>query len=129
MSLAIENLAIAQDRDTLRYARIRSRAYRPQLRQFKVGNYVYLQCEAPTTLYVRVGRTILRVTTILPCGVLPLEGKDGEECKNNTKNCAPCHLPIKEIIYPKLAMVPPRYRCYVCGESKGAATMLLCDLC
>ena len=34
MPMALENLAIAQHRDTLRYARIRSGAYRPQLRRF-----------------------------------------------------------------------------------------------
>ncbi len=129
MPMAMENLAIAQHRDTLRYARIRSGAYKPQLRRFKVGDYVYLQREAPTTLDVRAGRTILRVKAILPSGVLLLEGKDGQECRDNTKNCAPCHLPIEGTIYPELAVVPAGYRCFMCGESKGAATMLLCDLC
>ena len=47
MPMALENLAIAQHRDTLCYARTRSGAYRPQLRRFKVGDYVYLQREAP----------------------------------------------------------------------------------
>ena len=126
--MALENLAIAQHRDTLRYARIRSRAYRPQLRRFRVGDYVYLQREAPTTLDVKAGRTILRVKDILPSGVLLLEGKDGQECRDNTKNCAPCHLPIEGTICPELAVVPAGYRCVVCGEKKGAATML-CDQC
>ena len=76
MPMALENLAIAQHRDTLRYARIRSGAYRPQLRRFKVGDYVYLQREAPTTLDVKAGRTILRVKDILPSGVLLLECRD-----------------------------------------------------
>ena len=60
MPMAMENLAIAQHRDTLRYARIRSGAYRPSLRRFSKGDYVYLQREAPTTLDVKAGRTILR---------------------------------------------------------------------
>ena len=80
MPMALENLAIAQHRDTLRYARIRSGAYRPQLRRFKVGDYVYLQREAPMTLDVKAGRIILRVKDILPSSVLLLEGKDGQEC-------------------------------------------------
>ena len=75
MPMALENLAIAQHRDTLRYARTRSGAYRPQLRRFKVGDYVYLQHEAPTTLDVKAGRTIFRVKDILPSGVPLLEGK------------------------------------------------------
>jgi hypothetical protein len=61
MPMAMENLSIAQHRDTSRYARIRSGAYRPQLRRFRQGDYVYLQCEAPTTLDVKAGRTILRM--------------------------------------------------------------------
>ena len=42
MPMALENLAIAQHRDTLRYARIRSGIYRPKFWRFKVGDYVYL---------------------------------------------------------------------------------------
>jgi hypothetical protein len=70
----------------------------------------------------------LRIKAILPSGVLFLEGKDGQECRDNTKSCAPCHLPIEGTIYPELAMVPLGYRYVVCRESKGAATMFLCDL-
>jgi hypothetical protein len=71
----------------------------------------------------------LKVKAILPSGVLLLEGKDEQEYRNNTKNCTPYLLPIQGAIYLELAMVPPGYRCFVCGESKGAATMLLYDLC
>ena len=39
--MAMENLSIAQRRDTLRYACIRSGSYRPQLRPFSKGDYVY----------------------------------------------------------------------------------------
>ena len=102
MPMALESLAIAQHKDMLHYARIRSGAYRPQLRRFKVGNYVYLQREAPTTLDVKAGRTILRVKDILPSGVLLLEGKDGQECRDDTKNCM-WHLnatPSKEVKGP-----------------------------
>ena len=127
--MALENLAIAQHKDTLRYAHIRSGAYRPQLRRFKVGDYVYLQREAPTTLDVKVGRTILRVKEILPSVVLLLEGKDGQECRDHTKNYAPCHLPIEGIILPELVVVPAGYKCVVCREKKDATTMLLCDQC
>ena len=66
---------------------------------------------------------------LLPSGVLLLEGKDGQECRDNTKNCAPCHLPIEGTKHLEMAVVPPGYRCFVCGKSKGAATMLLCDQC
>ena len=71
--MVMENLSIAQHRDTLRYARIRSGAYRPQLQRFRQGDYVYLQCEAPTTLDVRAGRTILCVKEVLPSDLLLLD--------------------------------------------------------
>jgi len=116
--MAMENLSIAQHRDTLRYARIRSGAYRPQLRRFRQGDYVYLQREAPTTLDVKAGRTILRVKEVLPSGLLLLEGKDGRECREHSKNCAPCHLPIEGTVHPELAVVPDGLPCFVCGEKK-----------
>jgi len=61
MPVTFENLAIAQHRDTLRYAIIWGGGYRPLIRRFHVGDYVYLQQIAPTTLDVTAGRTILRV--------------------------------------------------------------------
>lgn len=128
MPMAMENLAITQHKDTLRFVCIRSEAYRPQLRQFKVGDYVYLQREAPTTLDVQAGQTILKANGILP-RVFVLHGKDGKECRGNTKDFAPRHLPIEGTVDPKLTVVPPRYECFVCGKSKGATTTLLCDLC
>jgi hypothetical protein len=124
--MAMENLSIAQHHDTLRYARIRSGAYQPQLRRFGQGDYVYLQREAPTTLDVRVGRTILRVKEVLSSGLLLLEGKDDSE---HSKNCAPCHLSIEGIVHPELAVVPEGLPCFVCGEKKRAVAMLLYDKC
>jgi hypothetical protein len=59
MPMALENLSIAQHRDTLRYATIRGGGYRPQVRRFQPGDYVYLQQTAPTTLDVTAGRIIL----------------------------------------------------------------------
>ena len=55
--MAMKNLSIAQHRDTLRYACIHSGAYRPRLQRFRQGDYIYLQCEASTTLDIRAGRT------------------------------------------------------------------------
>jgi hypothetical protein len=43
MSMALENLSIAQHRATLRYATVRGGGYRPQVRRFHPGDYVYLQ--------------------------------------------------------------------------------------
>jgi hypothetical protein len=40
--MAMENLSIAQDRDTLQYAYTRGGNYKPKMRQFDVGDFVYL---------------------------------------------------------------------------------------
>ncbi len=42
MPITFENLAIVQHMDTLRYAIIRGGGYRPLIRRFHVGDYVYL---------------------------------------------------------------------------------------
>jgi hypothetical protein len=42
MPMAMENLSIAQHQDTLRYAHTQSASYKPKVRQFDVGDFVYL---------------------------------------------------------------------------------------
>jgi len=41
MPMAMENLSIAQHRDTLRYAHTRNGSYKPKVREFDVGDFVY----------------------------------------------------------------------------------------
>ncbi len=43
MPMAMENLSIVQHQDTLRYAHIQGGSYKPKVRQFDVGDFVYLQ--------------------------------------------------------------------------------------
>jgi hypothetical protein len=130
MPAAFKNLAIAQHKDTLRYAIIRGGGYRPSIRRFHVGDYVYLQQTTPTTLDVTAGRTILRVREVLASGVLMLEGHDGVVWKDHVRNCAPCHLPnVDGTVDPSLAMVRAGLKCMLCGSKGGAAHMLVCDRC
>jgi hypothetical protein len=42
MLMAMENLSIAQHRDTLWYAHTQGGNYKPKVRQFDVGDFVYL---------------------------------------------------------------------------------------
>ena len=121
--MAMENLSIAQHRNTLRYAHIRSGAYRPQLRRFWQGVHIYFQCEAPTTLNVRTGRTILWVKEVLLSGLL-LENNDGKECREHSKNCAPYHLPIESTIHLELAIVLEDFH-ILCVERRNE--WLLCS--
>jgi hypothetical protein len=78
MFMALENLSIAQHRDTLRYATIQGGGYRPQVRHFLPCDYVYLQQTAPTTLNVTARRIILRVHEVLKSSMLIFEGRDGK---------------------------------------------------
>ena len=78
--------------------------------------YVYLQCKAPTTLDVRAGRIVLWVKELLPSGLLLLESKDGKECREHSKNFAPCHLSIEDTIHLELIVVLKGLPCFVCGK-------------
>jgi len=42
MPMSMENLSGAQHRDTLRYAHTRGSSYKLKVRQFDVGDFVYL---------------------------------------------------------------------------------------
>jgi len=90
--MAMENLSIAQHRDTLRYAHTRGGSYKPKVRQFDVGDFVYLQQQPNDTLDTSSDRTILRIKAIRLSSVLELQGTDGRTIRDHSKNCATCHL-------------------------------------
>ena len=46
MPMALENLSIAQHRDTLRYATIRGGGYRLQVRRFTLSDYIFAASSA-----------------------------------------------------------------------------------
>ncbi len=70
--MAIENLSIAQHRDTLRYAHTWGGSYKPKVRQFDVGDFVYFQRQPNDTLNISSGRTILKIKAIGPSRLLEL---------------------------------------------------------
>jgi hypothetical protein len=130
MSMAMGNLEIAQHRDTLRYAKTRSGTWKPQLVQYGVGDYVYLQREMLDTLDTRAGARILRVRSVADNGVLELEGADARTVRVHMERCAPCHrADIDGRVDPRAAVPPPDFACTVCRKASGAARILLCDGC
>jgi hypothetical protein len=72
MPMAMENLSIAQHRDTLRYAHTRGGSYKLKVRQVDVGDFVYLQRQPNDTLDTSFSCTVLRIKAIKPSGVLEL---------------------------------------------------------
>jgi len=105
--MAMENLSIAQHRNTLRYAHTRGGNYKPKVRQFDVGDFVYLQRQPNDTLDIFFGRTILRIKVIRPSGVLELQGANRRIIRDHSKNYAPCHLPNLDPTIITATWIPP----------------------
>jgi hypothetical protein len=130
MPMAMGNLEIAQHRDTLRYAKTRSGAWKPRPVPYTVGDYVYLRREMLDTLDTRAGASILRVRAGAENGVLELEGSDARTVRVHMERCAPCHRPdVDGRMDPRTAVPPPDSACTRCRKASGAARMLLCDSC
>jgi hypothetical protein len=91
--MAMENLSIAQHRDTLWYAHTQGGNYKPKVRQFDVGVFGYLQQQPNDILDISSSRTILKIKAVRASGVLELQGADGCTIWDHSKNCASCHLP------------------------------------
>ena len=125
------NLLIAQHRDKLRYATVRSGAYLPQLRRYEVGDYVYYKRGQPNnTLDMSAHSCILRVVGFTDDGNLILTGRDGHKMSANVLNCAPCHLPnIKDELVNTDERPSEWLACEVCRFPDGEETLLLCDVC
>jgi hypothetical protein len=128
MPMAMENLSIAQHQNTLWYAHTRGGSYKPKVKQFDVGDFVYLQWQPNDILDTSSGRTILRIKAIRPSGVLELQRTNRCTIRDHSKNCAPCHLPNLDPTIITLTWIPPRdYSCEVCQRRDDADHMLFCD--
>jgi len=118
MPMAMENLSIAQHRDTLRYAHTWSGSYKPKMRQFDVGDFVYFQRQLNDTLNISFGYIISRIKAIRLLGVLELQGTNERTIQDHSKNCAPCHLPNLDPTIITSTWIPPLdYPCQVCQRT------------
>ncbi|GAQ92570.1 hypothetical protein KFL_010570010, partial [Klebsormidium nitens] len=128
--MAMGNMQIAQHRDTLRYAKTRSGAWKPQILRYAVGDYVYLQREMLNTLDSRAGPRILRVKQVRAGGVLELEGADARTVRVHMELCAPCHrTDIDDRQDARLARPTVDFACTECRRADDEASMPLCDGC
>jgi hypothetical protein len=107
MPMAMENLSIAQHWDTLWYAHTGGGSYKPKVKQFDVGDFVYFQRQLNDTLDTSSSRTILMIKAIRLSGVLKLQGTDGCTIWDHSKNCAPCHLPNLDPTIITSTWIPP----------------------
>ncbi len=100
------------------------------MRQFDVGDFVYLQWQPNDTLNTSFGYTILRIKAIRPSGVLELQRADGRTIRDHSKNYAPRHLPnLDPTIITSIWIPPLDYPCHVCQRIDDADQMLLCNNC
>jgi hypothetical protein len=119
--MAMENLSITQHRSTLRYAHTRGGSYKPTVRQFDVGDFVYLQRQPNDTLDTSSSHTILRIQAIRSSSVLELQGADGPIIRDHSKNYAPCHLLNLDPTIIMSTWIPPLdYPCQVCQKTNDA---------
>lgn len=135
--MAGNNLAIAQERDTLCYAQVRDGQYLPRLRVFNTGDYVYLKPAARACEHMKgSGLTLdveprkLRVVSSRPDGSVELVGRDGRRMVVNASNLTLCHLPDMDgTIDLRLALVDDDLACESCRSPHHKADMLVCDNC
>jgi len=126
--MAMENLSIAYHQNTLRYAHTWSGSYKPKVRQFDVGDFVYFWQQPNDTLDTSSDRTILRIKAIRPSSVLELQGVDGCTNQDHSKNCVPCHLQNLDPTIIMSTWIPPLdYPCQVCQKTNDVDQTLLCD--
>jgi len=130
---ALHNLQIAQHRDELRYAHIRSGTYLPKRYQFEVGDFVYTnQPNVANALQPRARAAIYRIKEMRPSGVLILQGQCGTTTDRHVSQCAPCHMPgIDPTLDPSLADKPVEAYCDECSGlvSTRDNPIVLCDGC
>ncbi len=77
------------------------------MRQFDVGDFVYLQRQLNDILNNSSGCTILRIKAIRPYGVLELQGIHECTIRDHSKNYAPYHLPNLDPIIITSTWIPP----------------------
>ena len=122
------NLEVAQHRDSLRYARLRSGSYLPKILEFHVGDFVYLR-DLADPLHPTARPEILRIKDVRPSGVLVLEGQCGNTIARNGTHCAPCHLPIELPSVVDETRPAACAGCEKCHMSTDDNVMLTCDSC
>jgi hypothetical protein len=129
--IAGENLAIAQHRDTLRYARVRSGDYRPIEHKYHIGQYVFVKHKQVTALQPKARTGLYRIQDLKDNGVVILEGTDGATFKEHVEHLAPCHLPVQYIDAKTTDNTVPSedMPCEVCRQTGREAEMILCDGC
>ena len=128
------NMAIAQTRDQVRYAKVRSGAYHPSLRVFSVGDLVYARRPGGkgTTLDMEAEPEIFKVMAVSSLGVAKIVRPDGIVLAHNVTNLTPCHLPSVPFEWDFRRLRPredhPCHRCNF-AHTTTSNPIVMCDTC
>ena len=123
-----DNMLIAQHRDTLRYAEVRSGSYAPRLFNLLPGAFVYLRRKPHNTAQMEARPLIYRIVELRRNGVLLLDGRCSSTFTTHLINVAPCHLPdIDPAQDPRLARPHADTPCDVCKSPEKERAMMMCD--
>ena len=130
LPMAMRSLEVAQARDRLGYAYTRGGLYRPKPKQYRVGDFVYVNWRATDTLDCSASQVILQVIQIKPDYTLVLRGRDGRVMTDHARNTARCYLPdVSDEYGPAKVRWEADHRCEVCRRVDSPGTMLLYDGC
>lgn len=128
-----DNLRIAQQRDSLRYALKRGGEYAPMVRKFAEGDYVYVRAHKASrrNLDSHVHPVVRRVLRVGVAGTLKVQAPDGTVAIVHAENAAPCHLPQEpwQLNAGSMRQGHSTQACMGCNHTDMPDTMLLCDAC
>jgi hypothetical protein len=129
--MAMRNLRIAQQRDSMQYQRIRSGSHRPALAEFSPGDLVHVRrSNVINTLQSDARPGVYQVVEVRPSGVLIVRGCCGHTMAVHLQNCAPCHLANLDLtINPSVRQKGAQFLCSGCETPDDEGLMLICDSC
>jgi hypothetical protein len=129
--MAMDNLRIAQHRDTLKYEKARTGTTPIPLVRFAVGDLVHVRrSNVLNTLQSEAKPGVFRIVQVMPSGVLRIGGRDGKTMAIHERNCSPCHQSnIDTTVDQSRRWVPKGLTCELCDTADNAGLILCCDGC
>jgi len=135
---AMNNLEIAQHRDTLRYARVAGGGYTRAVVSPQERQLVYLKKHGGSlgvpALEAPVHDTILQIVEIRPSGRVIIMGVEGDTAEEHVSNLTPCNLPnVDTTVHPVRPRDVVSIACQFCNSvhcsNTGDFVMALCERC
>ena len=132
-TIAGQNLLISQHRDRKYYKDSRSGQFKPRLRRFEIGDFVFVKysdAQLKDSMRPSARPVILKIQAVSQAGQLTLIGSDGQSKVVPPEYCARCPLVnIDTRVHESLGQVADDTTCTKCASADRGHEMLLCDNC